>query len=271
MNFLCMLMEDCNGILHGEDSSLDIGDTSGLGYKKQIASPWQEVQKGGGDYLPGAFPHLLPWHSLRITKHILPSPTSSPWSKGWSPAWDASGIRPHWTTNSCLQRWHWSGTCRREKRARRTLMLGNQTQNESLPPLFSSHQEGRSTVQTMENLRGRELEKQDNYSRNGDNQARQGNCTHFVTEIGKWCTGLTLNGILKAHLRVTHTCMPTVPGFPLPQRAEGSIAISCVNTLHSLHFAQSPKEILHAFGEQWWPTGEAKETASPQPKYRGND
>lgn len=38
MNFLCMLMEDCNGILHGEDSSLGIGDTSGLGYKKQIAS-----------------------------------------------------------------------------------------------------------------------------------------------------------------------------------------------------------------------------------------
>lgn len=36
MNFLCMLMEDCNGILHGEDS---IGDTSGPGYKKQTASP----------------------------------------------------------------------------------------------------------------------------------------------------------------------------------------------------------------------------------------
>lgn len=40
MNFLYILMEDCNGILHGEDSTLGIGDTSGPGYKKQIASPW---------------------------------------------------------------------------------------------------------------------------------------------------------------------------------------------------------------------------------------
>lgn len=27
LNFLCTLMEECNSILHGEDSSLDIGDT----------------------------------------------------------------------------------------------------------------------------------------------------------------------------------------------------------------------------------------------------
>lgn len=34
INSLCMLMEKCNGILHGDDSSLGIGDTSGPGCKE---------------------------------------------------------------------------------------------------------------------------------------------------------------------------------------------------------------------------------------------
>lgn len=39
MNFLCTLMQECNGILHGEGSSLSIGDTSDPGCKEEIASP----------------------------------------------------------------------------------------------------------------------------------------------------------------------------------------------------------------------------------------
>lgn len=68
-----------------------------------------------------------------------------------------------------------------------------------------------------------------------------------------------------------HKHVPTVLDFPLPQRAEGSIAISRVNMLHSLHFAHFPKGISHAIWGQQWPTGEAVETASPQPKHRGNN
>lgn len=40
MNFLCILMEEYNGILHTEDSSLDIGDTSGPGCKEETVRPW---------------------------------------------------------------------------------------------------------------------------------------------------------------------------------------------------------------------------------------
>lgn len=96
-------------------------------------------------------------------------------------------------------------------------MPGNQAQNESLPPLSCSHQQGRSTVQTMENLRDRELEKRDNYSRNWDNQARQGNCPRFVTGRGTRCSVLDLNEFLKAHLGVTPTGMPTALHSPCPK------------------------------------------------------
>lgn len=59
-----------------------------------------------------------------------------------------------------------------------------------------------------------------------------------------------------------HTRVLTVRDFPLLQRAEGSIAITCVNMLHSLHFAHFPKGILRVIWGQWWPTGEAVETAN---------
>lgn len=68
-----------------------------------------------------------------------------------------------------------------------------------------------------------------------------------------------------------HTGVPMVLDFPLPQRGEGSTAIFCENTLHSLHFAHFPKGISHVIWGQRWPTGEAVETASPQSKHRGND
>lgn len=168
--------------------------------KRRLPDLGKKYRKLGRSYSPVAFLHPPPWCSLRITKHVLPSPTSSPWSEGWSPAWDASDIRLHWTTNSCLQRWHWSGTCRREKRASRKLVLGKWTQNKSLSSLCILHMDDRSTVQTMENLRGRGWEKQDNYFRNWDNQARQGNCPCFVTGIGKQCPMLSLNEFPKAHL-----------------------------------------------------------------------
>lgn len=52
----------------------------------------------------------------------------------------------------------------------------------------------------------------------------------------------------KSHV---HTCVPMVLDFPLPQRAEGSIAIICVNMLHSLHFAHFPKGVSHfIWGQQ---------------------
>lgn len=196
MNFLCMLMEECNGIQPGYwryQWSRMQGD----------CQPLIRGTERWGHYLPSAFLHPPPRHSLRITKHVLPSPTSSPWSEGWSPAWDASGIRPHWMTNSCLQRWHWSGTCRRKKRARRTLMLGNWTQNESLPPPCILHRECRRTVQKMENLRGRSGRNKTITS--GTGTIRQGNCPSSVTGIGKPCPTLAANEFLKAQLRVTHT------------------------------------------------------------------
>lgn len=60
-----------------------------------------------------------------------------------------------------------------------------------------------------------------------------------------------------------HTHVPTVLDFPFPQRAEGSIAISNVNILHSLYFAHCPRGISHCIWGQRWPTGKVVGTASP--------
>lgn len=64
-------------------------------------------------------PHQTPetWmqthtHAHTVTVSLVsPCPTASPCWAEWWPVWDASGIRPHWTTDYVPQTSHSSGTC----------------------------------------------------------------------------------------------------------------------------------------------------------------
>lgn len=53
-------------------------------------------------------------HRPSVSPSVSPCPTVSPCWAEWWPAWDASGIRPHWTTDFVPQTSHSSGTCRRK-------------------------------------------------------------------------------------------------------------------------------------------------------------
>lgn len=87
------------------------------------------------------------------------------------------------------------------------------------------------------NLRGREKEKQDNYCRHGDNQARQGNCPHFETGIGKLCPTLAFNEFLKVQLgvRCTQVCpWSLISPYPKGERDPQQFSVRTHSTAYTL-------------------------------------